>query len=186
VFGDVEARTAGQVMRNWEQIKQAEKGRTSVMEGIPNHLPSLLYAHKAQRKAASIGFDWDGVAGAWAKIAEELAELEAAIRDRADEAADAPGARGGEIDGVMDEVGDLLFAVVNVARHLDVDPEAALRAATVKFRDRFAAVEGLAASRGVDLRSLDLPALDGLWDEVKRAKRQVTSLTSTPGVTPEP
>ena len=154
VFGDVEARTAGAVMRNWEQIKQAEKGRTSLMDGIPSHFPSLLYAHKAQRKAASVGFDWDSVAGAWPKMAEETAELAAAM------AGDAP-------EAVAEELGDLLFAVVNVARHLDVDPEAALRAATVKFRDRFMGVERLAKARGLDLRGLDLPALDALWDEVK-------------------
>jgi tetrapyrrole methylase family protein/MazG family protein len=152
VFGDVEARTAGQVMRNWEEIKQVEKGRESVMDGIPGHLPSLLYAHKAQRKAASIGFDWDSVTGAWPKIAEETAELEAAVASSG---------------AVEEELGDLLFAVVNVARHLDIDPEGALRAATVKFRDRFMAVERLAAARGTELRSLDLAGLDALWDEVK-------------------
>jgi len=157
VFGDVEARTAGAVMRNWEQIKQAEKGRQSLMDGIPAHLPSLLYAHKAQRKAASVGFDWDSVAGAWPKIAEETAELSEAM------AGGAPGD-----PAVAEELGDLLFAVVNVARHLDVDPEAALRAATVKFRDRFMAVERLAAARGLELRHLDLPALDALWEDVKR------------------
>jgi tetrapyrrole methylase family protein/MazG family protein len=210
VFGDVEARTAGQVMRNWEEIKQAEKGRESVMDGIPGHLPSLLYAHKAQRKAASVGFDWDSVDGAWPKIAEELAELEAAVAAGA-----APGGAGaggagaggggaggagageagggeagggeagggaagagdagtgsavgaGAADAVADELGDVLFSVVNVARHLEIDPEAALRAATVKFRDRFMAVERLAAARGLDLRSLDLAGLDALWDEVKQ------------------
>jgi tetrapyrrole methylase family protein / MazG family protein len=154
VFGDVEADTAGQVMTNWEQIKRAEKGRTSAMEGIPGNLPSLLYAHKVQRKAASVGFDWPGVKGAWPKIAEEAAELEAAMT--ASEAA------------VVEELGDLLFAVVNVSRHLNVDPEAALRAATAKFRDRFEAVERLAEARGQQLSQLDLAGLDALWDEVKR------------------
>ncbi|MGH9127253.1 MAG: nucleoside triphosphate pyrophosphohydrolase [Acidimicrobiales bacterium] len=157
VFGDVEARTAGAVMRNWEEIKQAEEGRDSLMDGIPAHLPSLLYAHKAQRKAASVGFDWDSVAGAWPKIAEEAGELSAAVA----------GASGAGDHEVAEELGDLLFAVVNVARHLEVDPEAALRAATVKFRDRFMAVERLAAARGLELRRLDLSALDALWKEVK-------------------
>jgi tetrapyrrole methylase family protein/MazG family protein len=166
VFGDVEARTAGQVMRNWEQIKQLEKGRQSVMEGIPSHLPALMYAHKAQRKAASVGFDWNGVDGAWPKIAEEMAELEAAVA-----AVAGPEVSSGEVE---EELGDLLFAVVNVARHLDVDPESALRLATAKFRDRFMAVERLAADRGLELRSLDLAALDALWDEVKAS-------TTSPG-----
>jgi tetrapyrrole methylase family protein / MazG family protein len=154
VFGTVEAETAGQVMRNWEQIKQVEKGRASVMDGIPGHLPSLLYAHKVQRKAASVGFDWDDVAGAWPKIAEEAAELEAAVAE-------------GAQSEVEHELGDLLFAVVNVARHLGVDPEAALRSAAAKFRDRFMAVEQLAVARGLSLRTLDLAGLDALWDEVK-------------------
>ncbi len=154
VFGDVEARSAGQVLRNWEQIKQAEKGRASIMDGIPGHLPSLLYAQKVQRKAATVGFDWDDVHGAWPKIAEELAELADAMK--------AP-----PNDQVAEELGDLLFAVVNVARHLDIDPEAALRSATRKFSNRFMAVERLAAGRGEDLRALDLAGLDALWEEVK-------------------
>ncbi len=141
--------------RSWEQIKAAEKGRTSAMEGIPADLPALLYAHKVQRKAASVGFDWDGVSGAWPRVAEELAELQAAMT-------------GGDSGAITDELGDLLFAVVNLARHLQVDPEAALRGATAKFRRRFLAVEALAATRGSSMDSLDLAALDALWDEVKR------------------
>jgi tetrapyrrole methylase family protein/MazG family protein len=154
VFGTVEANTAGQVMRNWEQIKQAEKGRSSVMDGIPGHLPSLLYAHKVQRKAASVGFDWNDVRGAWPKLAEELGELESAVA-------------GGVPAAVEEELGDLLFAIVNVARHLGIDPEAALRAAAAKFRARFMALERLAEGRGVSLRVLDLDGLDALWEEVK-------------------
>jgi tetrapyrrole methylase family protein/MazG family protein len=154
VFGSVEADTADQVVSNWEQIKRAEKGRTSIMEGIPGALPSLLYAHKVQRKAASVGFDWDDVEGAYPKVTEELDEVRAAATEAND-------------DAVAGEVGDLLFACVNVARHLGVDPEAALRAATAKFRDRFVAVEALAAERGIDLVGADLATLDRLWDEVK-------------------
>jgi tetrapyrrole methylase family protein/MazG family protein len=154
VFGTVEASTAGQVMRNWEQIKQAEKGRSSVMDGIPGHLPSLLYAHKVQRKAASAGFDWDDVGGAWPKLAEEIGELESAVA-------------GGRPAAVEEELGDVLFAVVNVARHLGIDPEAALRSAAAKFRERFTALEQLAEVRGLSLRALDLEGLDDLWEEVK-------------------
>jgi tetrapyrrole methylase family protein/MazG family protein len=152
VFGDIAADTADQVLVNWEQIKAAEKGRTSLMEGIGGNLPSLLYAAKVQKKAASVGFDWDDVRGALPKIAEELNELEAVLDDAA---------------AARDELGDLLFAVVNVARHLGVDPEAALRAATAKFRNRFDAVEELAKARAIDLAAAGLPVLDALWDEVK-------------------
>lgn len=141
----------GQPVPNWEEQKKVEKGRASVMEGVPGHLPSLLYAYKMQSKAASVGFDWKNVAGAWAKIDEELAELCAAI--------DSPGRAGGAVE---DELGDVLFSMVNVARHLGVDPESALRAAARKFRGRFMAMEALAEARGV---AVD----DTLWDEVKAA-----------------
>jgi tetrapyrrole methylase family protein/MazG family protein len=149
VFGVVEADTASQVVANWEAIKKVEKGRDSVMDGIPASLPALLYAYKVGRKAAALGFDWDAddVAGPMDKVAEELAEL----RD----------------DKSTEELGDLLFAVVNVARHLDADPEAALRAATDKFRMRFEAMEALAEQRGVALS-------DDLWDEVKRSESTQT------------
>ena len=144
VFGDVAAETAGEVVANWEQIKKTEKGRDSVMDGIPAALPALLYAYKVGRKAAAVGFDWadDDVAGPMDKVAEELDELRA--------------------DASAEELGDLLFAAVNVARHLDVDPEAALRAATDKFRARFQAMEKLSEARGV-------PVSDDLWAEVKRS-----------------
>jgi tetrapyrrole methylase family protein/MazG family protein len=151
-----EAGSADQVLANWEVIKRAEKGRTSLFEGIPAALPALAYAAKVQRKAAAAGFDWDDVDGALPKIGEEAAEL-AAARD--------------DVVAATDELGDLLFAVVNVARHLDVDPEAALRAATAKFRRRFEAVEALAGTRGLSLDALDLGALDALWDEIKAAER---------------
>jgi tetrapyrrole methylase family protein / MazG family protein len=166
VFGDVEAATAEDVNRNWEQIKRKEKGRASVMDDVPRDLPALLYAHKIQRKAASVGFDWEGADGALPKIAEELSELTEAI------SADGGGPVGGQFGqrdegAVRDELGDLLFAVVNVARHVKVDPEAALREATAKFRRRFMAVEALASERGADLAELDLAQLDLLWEQVK-------------------
>jgi tetrapyrrole methylase family protein/MazG family protein len=135
---------------DWERIKQEEKGRTSVMEGIPAALPGLLYAQQVQRRAAAAGFDWSDVEGAWPKVAEEIAEVRAAPAS--------------ELEG---EFGDLLFACVNVARHLGIDPEAAVRRATVKFRGRFAAVEAMALERGIALPGAALEVLDGLWDEVK-------------------
>lgn len=158
VFGDVAAATAGQVMANWEQIKQAEKGRESLMDGIPGDLPALLYAQKVQRKAASVGFDWPDEAGPRAKVAEELAEVAAATAARAGEAV------------VVDEMGDVLFAVVNLARHLGVEAEVALRAATAKFRLRFGEVERLARARGLELAGAGLPALDALWEEAKATR----------------
>jgi tetrapyrrole methylase family protein/MazG family protein len=154
VFGDTVAEDTTTVLRNWDAIKREEKQRTSIFEGIPSSSPSLSYADAVQRKAAKLGFDWPDVDGAWPKIAEEAGEL----RDAA--------ASGDEVH-VREELGDLLFAVVNVARHLHVEPEAALRAATQKFRTRFEQVEALAMERGLDLHAAGLTALDALWDEVK-------------------
>jgi len=150
----VTADDAGTVVANWDEIKKAEKGRTSVFDGVAMSQPSLSYAFHVQGKAAKVGFDWPDVAGALPKIAEEAGELTDAIA-------------AGDHRLVDDELGDLLFAVVNVARHLDVEPEAALRSATHKFRRRFAQVEQLAAQRGVVLAGADLATLDALWDEVK-------------------
>lgn len=155
VFGDVTVAGADEVVTNWDAIKHAEKGRTSVFDGVARSQPSLMYAWAVQRRAAKVGFDWPNVHGAVDKIAEETAEVLAAA-ELADRAL------------VTDEVGDLLFTVVNVARHLDVEPEAALRAGAHKFRTRFEAVERLAAERSIDLRSAGLATLDALWDEVKR------------------
>ncbi len=134
VFGDVKADSAGQVMRNWEHIKQAEKGTTSLMEGIPGHLPSLLYAHKVQRKAAAMGIEV---------------------------------AAGDDVRLGHEAVGELLFEAVALAREAGVDPEAALRAKAVRFRDQFVALEQLAAARGVDLRTAGAATVAALWDEVQ-------------------
>jgi tetrapyrrole methylase family protein/MazG family protein len=155
VFGDIIADDTGTVLENWDEIKKVEKGRTSIFDGIPRSLPSLAYAQKVGRKASKVGFDWPDVAGAFPKIAEETAELAEAMTETDTAATEL-------------ELGDLLFAVVNVARHLKIDAELALRAATDKFRARFQGVEALAASRSIDLKTADLVTLDSLWDEVKR------------------
>ncbi len=157
VFGDVEVSGSDEVLTNWDAIKRAEKGRSSIFEGIPGSLPSLAYAHKVQKKAAKVGFDWPDVDGALPKIAEEAEEVRAASAL-------------GDAAHTAEEMGDLLFAVVNVARHLDVDAESALRAAAQKFRTRFEHVERLANERGITMSASELATLDSLWDEVKRAE----------------
>jgi uncharacterized protein YabN with tetrapyrrole methylase and pyrophosphatase domain len=131
-----------------------------VFGGVAHSLPALAYAHHLQRKAAKVGFDWRDAAGPDAKVDEELGELRRAV----------DGVDGATSADVADELGDVLFAVVNLARHLDVDAELALRAAATKFRRRFEQVEALATERGVDLASAGLAALDALWDEVKAAE----------------
>ncbi len=150
----VEVSGADEVVTNWDAIKRIEKQRDSIFDGIPNSQPSLGYAYAVQRKAAKVGFDWPDVHGAVPKIAEETAEVLEAHAS-------------GDEQHLADEVGDLLFAVVNVARHLGVEPEAALRAATRKFRTRFEGVERLAREREIDLHTAGLTVLDALWDQVK-------------------
>ncbi|NND75978.1 MAG: nucleoside triphosphate pyrophosphohydrolase [Ilumatobacter sp.] len=155
VFGETSVAGTAEVVANWDDIKRAEKARTSVFDGIARSMPSLAYAQQLGTKAAKVGFDWPDVAGAFPKIAEERAELADAMAN-------------GSPDDVRMELGDLLFAVVNVARHLGVDAELALRDASDKFRTRFERVETLARDRAIDLRSAGLPVLDALWDDVKR------------------
>ena len=158
VFGDLVGTDldTAEVLSNWDDIKREEKARTSIFQGIPRSMPALAYAAKVGTKASKVGFDWPDVDGAFPKIAEETAELLEAINDPK------------SVDtATTEELGDLLFAIVNVARHLGIDPELALRAATDKFRTRFEGVERLALERSIDLKAADLPTLDGLWDEVK-------------------
>jgi XTP/dITP diphosphohydrolase/tetrapyrrole methylase family protein/MazG family protein/ATP diphosphatase len=133
VFGEAQANTAKEVLANWDKIKQSEPGRErGIFAEVPENLPGPLYARKVQRRAASSGFDFPGVEGPLQSVRDELAELEAAAT---------PQQR-------FDELGDLLFAVVNVARKLKLDPELALRAAADRFRQRVSASDELAASEG--------------------------------------
>lgn len=142
----------------WERIKRRERrGRT--LSGIVPTLPPLLKAYRLQERAASVGFDWPDCGGPLAKVREELAEVEAELGE------------GPPSDHLRDEIGDLLFAVVNLARKAEVQPGPALDRANRKFRERFEAVEALCVERGIDLDSAGLAVLDGLWDEVKGVKR---------------
>lgn len=147
VFGEVDVADADEVRRNWETIKADEKGRASVLDGVPGSLPALAYAAKLSKRAASVGFDWRSLEPVFAKVEEELGELRA--------------------DQTADELGDLLFAVVNVANHLGHDPEAALRAASAKFRERFTIVEREAAAAGLDLTKAEEDEVDALWEAAK-------------------
>jgi MazG family protein len=148
VFGDVEVANAGEVLRNWDQIKQGEEGREPGIFGeVPENLPSLLHARKVQRRAASSGFDFPGVEGPLQSLRDELDELEAVVTTSAYGAGGAP-----EGDAACDarfhELGDVLFAAVNVARKLKVDPELALRASSERFRGRVQAAADLASRDG--------------------------------------
>lgn len=152
VFGDVSVSGAQEVLANWEAIKRAEKEEGETMfAGIPKHMPALQAAQEIQGRAARVGFDWKEVRPVLDKVAEELEEL-----SRAESAADRQA-----------EMGDILFALVNVARHLGVNAEMALRSANRKFVERFTRMEELARKQGVDFASLDLEQQDALWNQVK-------------------
>ena len=166
VFGDREAETAGQVRRNWEEIKRTDEGRRGIFHDVPGVLPALLYARKVQRRASAVGFDWHAWDGAWGDLVDELGELREAL-DKA------PAARAEHEpdDHVVHEAGDLLFAAVNVSRLANVDPELALRAAAGRFRDRVERAAALAGESGEDWAALDLDAQDAWY---RRAKAQLT------------
>jgi len=157
VFGDASISTTQEQMKSWELLKTQEaaiKHRESLLDGIPKSLPSLLGAQRMQEKAGTVGFDWPRTKGVVEKVDEELRELRVAVRS-------------GERDHVREELGDVLFTIVNLARRLGVDAEAALRAANGKFRERFAAMERMAGGGATALAGRSLDDLDVLW---KRAK----------------
>ena len=163
VFGDVEVRTSDEVLANWEKLKAKEKAGRGLLDGLPRNLPALLRSQRIGEKVERVGFDWPDVAGSRAKVTEELRELDEAIAS-------------GDANDIEDELGDALFALVNLARHVKVDAEGALRRTADKFAKRFKHVEnrvrdehggwGDAASG-----NLPLEVLDGYWEEAKAAER---------------
>ena len=160
VFGDTQAATSGQVLRNWEAIKQTEKGKApdrSAIDGVPAALPALLKAQRVQSKASRVGFDWEDASGAIGKIEEELAELKAAIA-------------AGDQAHVAEEMGDLLFSAVNTCRFLNVDAESALEGTTKKFSRRFRGVERRIREQGRTLKDCTLAEMDAAWDAVKQSE----------------
>ncbi len=158
VFGDAEARNRGAIAGSWERIKAAERSAaradTSALDGVAKALPALMRAVKLGERAATVGFDWPDAAGVRAKVEEELRELDAA---RA----------GGAPERIAEELGDLLFTIVNLARHLAIDPEQALDRANRKFEGRFRRIEAAARAQGEPLEALDLEALEVLWQAHK-------------------
>ncbi len=163
VFGSSEVKDAEAVLRQWAALKREEKrakgGGESVLEGVPREMPALARADRLTEKASRIGFDWPDAAGARAKVAEELAELDAAMTS-------------GDRDAVEREIGDLLFAAANLSRKLGVPPEEALRGTLARFVSRFAHVERELARRGVGHGQATLEQMDALWDEAKALERQ--------------
>jgi XTP/dITP diphosphohydrolase/tetrapyrrole methylase family protein/MazG family protein/ATP diphosphatase len=166
VFGDVEARTAGRVRENWDRLKVEQEERAGVFHHVPETLPALLHARKVQRRAAAVGYDWPDLEGPVAKVDEELRELKDELV-RAGE----PSPEAEPDDRLVDEVGDVLFTVVNLARRLNVDPELALRRTTQRFVARVERAVELARERGEAWTELDLDAQDRYYDEAKESMR---------------
>jgi MazG family protein len=174
VFGEKRAKDAGQVLKNWEQIKaeerrvkdgkvsaasgKAEKASASLLDGIPNTLPAVMQGFQLTRRASRIGFDWDNVEGVVEKLQEELREL-----DKAQAAQSA--------EQIEDEVGDVLFAAVNLARFLKVDPEIALKRTNAKFMSRFREMERLAGASGRALTDVPRDEMESFWNQAKISKR---------------
>jgi MazG family protein len=157
VFGTSKARDAGAVLKQWEAIKREEKkGDSHYLSSLPKALPGLVRAQKAQAKAARVNFDWTELRGVIAKVEEELRETKQAIESQ-------------EQKLIRAEIGDLLFAVANLARKSEIDAEGALQSATDKFLARFNRLEDELKSRGKKLGDVDLDEMDAIWDQIKSA-----------------
>ena len=189
VFGDANAQNANEVADLWEQVKLSEKGEKTgakeasyLLDDVPSHFPALLQAQKISRRAVAVGFEWETIDDVWDKVAEERAELEAAYAE-APKTPDgkvlpkdpgayetAPAQVDPRIAAVEMEFGDMLFAIVNVARKMGIDAESALRASNNKFRHRFAAVEDQARAMGRTVEDLSLDEMEECWQRAKQCE----------------
>ena len=170
VFGEARADTPGEVLRSWEAIKAEEKraaqtsggtAETSILDGVSTKVPALMEAHQLSTKAARVGFDWQKIEDIFAKLQEEVQELEGAIRDFSVSKEEISHNR------IREEIGDLLFVITNIARHLHVEPEAALKLTNRKFRQRFRHIEDRLQTDGRNFESTTLDELESLWQEAK-------------------
>lgn len=160
VFGDKNLQTAEEVLKQWHEIKKSEEGykdRKSIVDGLPKHLPALQKAQKLQKKVARVGFDWQNVEEVLAKVEEELAEVKAAIKED-------------NKDSIMEELGDLLFAVVSLARFLKLESENVLHKTIYKFVERFKKIETELAAAGKDIEKATLKEMDELWNKIKKSQ----------------
>ena len=158
VFGNTRADTSDEVLTNWEKIKREEKGsegRKSVLDGLPASMPALLHAYRIQEKVARVNFDWDDVKEVLLKVGEEFNEVCKALEQ-------------GDKKKIEEEMGDLLFSMVNLSRHLNVPPEDALRRSNDKFMRRFRYIEAALELRGENLERATFEKLDELWEEAKQ------------------
>ncbi len=155
IFGDVKAEDTKEVLKNWEAIK-LEEGRENLLAGIPKNLPSLSRAYRIQEKASKVGFDWEHKKDVWKKVIEEIEELQS-IEDS------------GDMAKIEEEMGDILFALTNYSRHLNVNPENALRFTNEKFIKRFTYIEERLKEKGIKITESNLQEMDKYWEESKKA-----------------
>ncbi len=161
IFGDVTYEDSQELLKNWEDIKAAEKeaagrknDRKSMLDGVPENLPAMYSAYQISAKAARVGFDWPDIQGIRDKLLEEFGELEEAVAD-------------GDPQRVQEEIGDLLFAALNISRYLQIDPETSLRRANRKFTERFNKMEKHFAEQGRRLKDIDLDEMEEVWQSIK-------------------
>ena len=160
VFGDQPTADTMAIRQRWEAAKQREKGRTSILDGVPRTLPALNRARRLQEKASSVGFDWQQVDDVWAKVAEEIDELREACSN-------------GDSDAVQEEFGDVLFSLVNLGRFLRLSGEDALRQSIGKFEQRFRGIEAELARRGRRIEDATLAEMDGIWNRLRQEGKHV-------------
>jgi XTP/dITP diphosphohydrolase len=158
IYGDVVAEDEETVLKNWEMLKLQEKGKTSILQGVPKSLPSMVKAYRIQEKVKQVGFEWEDIEDVWDKVEEELGELQVTIDDRESS------------ERIADEFGDVVFALINYARYLKIDPEAALESTNKKFMRRFRYIEEHATK---PLTDLSLEEMDELWDKAKSLEKGV-------------
>jgi XTP/dITP diphosphohydrolase len=159
IFGDVKVTDARNVRDNWEKIKLKEKGNKSVLSGVPNSLPAVVKAYRIQEKASGVGFDWDNAGQVWDKVLEELNELQDAVRDEVSP------------EKKEEELGDLLFAIINYARFIEVNPEDALERTNRKFIQRFRYLEDKVRSSEKPMHEMTLEEMDVFWNEAKKINK---------------
>ncbi len=160
VFGDEKSDTAEEVVKNWASIKIDEKkakGKKTVLDGVPAHMPALLRAHRLTEKASRVGFDWTHIDDIFKKLDEEIGEFEEAVATK-------------DVSKMEDELGDVIFSLVNISRFLEINPEESLKKTIRKFVSRFSFIEESLDMKGIDIREANLDEMEKLWNDAKRAE----------------
>jgi len=155
IYGDVSVKDENDVKRNWEQIKLKQGKKESVLSGVPKTLPAVIKATRMQEKAKQVGFEWKKIEDVWEKVNEEIHELQAAIKAN-------------QQQQIEEEFGDVLFSLINYARFLNIDAEAALEKTNQKFKNRFQQIESIAKTQGKTLTEMSLEEMDTIWNQIKK------------------